>query len=29
MAQMSAFMPIVQALGLDADTLAQLAAGRG
>jgi NAD(P)-dependent dehydrogenase (short-subunit alcohol dehydrogenase family) len=28
-AQLSAFMPIVQALGLDADTLAQLAAGRG
>ena len=28
MAQMSAFMPIVQALGLDAETLAQLAAGR-
>ena len=29
MAQLSAFMPIVQALGVDADTLAQLAAGRG
>jgi len=28
MAQLSAFMPIVQALGVDADTLAQLAAGR-